>query len=93
MSDDPRIKAIEFMTRMPEHEFNQIWSTTPGGIDIPVSATARGEELRGRTYVNRTIRNADEARAVRQDILRKNPDLTEEELDALLGDHDDEAPK
>jgi hypothetical protein len=28
------------------NELQELWSTTPGGIDIPVSATARGAELR-----------------------------------------------
>ena len=33
---------------MTDPELNEVWSTTPGGIDIPVSATARGAELRNR---------------------------------------------
>jgi hypothetical protein len=33
---------------MASDELQELWSTTPGGIDIPVSATARGAELRRR---------------------------------------------
>ena len=38
-----------------EEEFQSTWSTTKGGIDIPVSATARGAELRRELLPNGVV--------------------------------------